>query len=506
VPDHPDILLGDLPPSVSDIAAIARTRAHVKLSVGMQTRIQAARDIVETQLASNLPVYGLTTGLGASVDTRLDLADVTAFQQRVPQARAVGVGTPVPVETVRAIMAARLAGFAGGASGISFGVAQTLADALNAGVHPLVYALGSVGEADLAQMSDVTRGLMGHGEAEYEGEILPADEALSRAGFAPLKLGPRDGHAMVSANAYSIAQACLALDDLNRLISWSLSATALAFEAFRAASSVLDPRVLSLRPAFGQVEAGARLMALLSGSALLNEGAARRLQDPLSYRCAPQIWGALLHARDEAAEATDIELRGPGDNPVVLVDDGVLLHNGNFDTTALALSWERLGLAIAQCASATTHRCMQIMSPGISDLPRFLSPMGSSRNGFATVQKTLSALEAEIRHLATPMAFPPIPVADGVEDHASLAPGVLAKTATIIDRFRLLVAIELVVSAQAVELRGVTDTLGEGTARACAVVRGLVAPLTEDRAQGPDFRAMADMLRSDLPPTPRGRT
>ena len=132
--------------------------------------------------------------------------------------------------------------------------------------------------------------------------------------------------------------------------------------------------------------------------------------------------------------------------------------------------------------------------------------MGSSRNGFATVQKTLSALEAEIRHLAPPMAFPPIPVADGVEDHASLAPGVLAKTATIIDRFRLLVAIELVVSAQAVELRGVTDTLGEGTARACAVVRGLVAPLTEDRAQGPDFRAMADMLRSDLPPTPRGRT
>ncbi|WP_205589659.1 HAL/PAL/TAL family ammonia-lyase [Chachezhania antarctica] len=499
--ERPPVLLGDTKPAVADIAAIARGRVPVELTAGMERRLEAARAVVEQQLAANVPVYGLTTGLGAGVDTRLGLADVTAFQQRVPQARAVSVGAPVPVETVRAIMAARLSGFAGGASGISPGVAVTLVQALNAGVHPVVHSLGSIGEADLAQMSDVTRGLMGHGEAEFGGEILPAADALSRAGVTPLVLGPRDGHAMVSANAFSIALACLALDDLDRLIDWSFSGTALAFEAFRAATGVLDPRVLSLRPAFGQEEAGARLMQLFAGSALLHEGAARRLQDPLSYRCAPQIWGALLHGREEAAEATGIELCGPGDNPVVLIEEGLLVHNGNFDTTALALSWERLGMAMVQCASAVTHRCMQIMSPGISDLPRFLSPMGSSRNGFATVQKTLAALEAEIRHLATPMAFPPIPVADGIEDHASLAPGVLAKTATIIDRFRLLVAIEMIVSAQAVELRGVAHTLGAGTARAYAWVRNCVPPLTEDRAQGADFSAMAELLREESPAT-----
>ena len=163
-------------------------------------------------------------------------------------------------------------------------------------------------------------------------------------------------------------------------------------------------------------------MRLLGGSSLLAEGARRRLQDPLSYRCAPQVWGALLHAMEEARQVTEIELASSGDNPVVLTAEELMLSHGNFDMTAFVLAWERLGQAMAHCAAATAHRTMKIMSPGMSELPRFLTPMGQSRTGFATVQKTVSAMEAEIRHLALPVSLTPIPVADGVEDHASMAP------------------------------------------------------------------------------------
>ncbi|MFT3999283.1 MAG: histidine ammonia-lyase [Rhizobium sp.] len=488
------VSLTDGAPTIGDIASIARRGAQIFVSSDVEAKINAARAVVERYLAADRPVYGLTTGLGAGVDTRLATDDLVAFQLRVPQARAVGVGPALPRETVRAMMAARVAGMAAGGSGVSLPVFAGLVAALNACFHPVVPSLGSIGAADLAPLSHMARALLGDGEAEVGGMVMPAREALSKAGLAPLPIGPKDGHVLVVANSLSVGKACLCLEDVERLFHWSLAAVALNFEAFRANASALDDRALAARPAFGQRDAAAGLRELLSGSSLLAEGAARRLQDPLSYRCAPQVWGAFLHAIGEARAATEIELSGSGDNPVVLADEGLILSNGNFDMTAFVLAWERLGQAMAHCAAATAYRTMKIMSAGMSELPRFLTPLGQSRTGFATVQKTVSALEAEIRHLAIPVSLTPIPVADGVEDQASMAPSVLAKIEAMIERLRYLVAIELVASSQAVELRGITGELGDGTLRAYRSVRDLVPPLEEDRAQGADFQRLSDFI------------
>lgn len=486
-------------PTTGDIAAIARRGAHVVISPEVEARILAARAVVDRYAASDVPVYGLTTGLGAGVDTRLAAEDLVAFQRRVPEGRAVGVGPALPREVVRAMMAARIAGMATGGAGVSLPVFAGLVAALNAGVHPVVPALGSIGAADLAPLAHMGRALLGDGEAEFGGTVMPAAEALRRAGLEPLPLAPKDGHAIVVANSLSVGKACLCLEDVERLFDWSLAAVALAFEAFRANVTALDDRALAARPAFGQRAVADRLRALLAGSALLAEGAARRVQDPLSYRCAPQVWGALHHAIGETRAATEIELAGSGDNPVVLASEGLILSHGNFDLTAFVLAWERLGQAMAHGAAATAYRVMKIMSAGLSDLPRFLTPIGAGRAGFGPVQKTVSALEAEIRHLAAPASLAPIPVADGVEDQASLAPGALAKTEAIIDRLRFLVAIEFIVSAQAVELRGVETALGAGTAEAYRLVRRHVAPLVEDRAQSADIQRLAEVIRSSAP-------
>jgi histidine ammonia-lyase len=493
------LLTGPMTPD--DVVAIARHDARLVAGADAERRVLAARAVVERYLAMDVPVYGLTTGLGAGVDTRLSPDDLVAFQMRVADGRSIGVGPSLPREAVRAMIASRIAGMAAGGTGVSLPLFSALVAALNAGVHPVVPAFGSIGAADLAPLAHMARGLLGFGEAEYAGEVMPAACALERAGLAPLPLGPKDGHALVVANSLSTGLACLRLDDLDRLFGWSLAAIALMFEAFRGNVVALDDRALAARPAFGQREVAARLRTMLAGGALMQDGAARRLQDPLSYRCVPQVWGALHHAISEARLATEIELASSGDNPIVLPDGGQMLSQGNFDLTAFVLSWERLDQAIAHCAVGTAHRTMKIMSAGLSDLPRFLSPLGASRSGFQSVQKLVSSTEAHIRHLALPISLSPMPVSDGVEDQASMAPAVLAKTEAMIGHMRHLVAIELIVAAQALELRGVADELGAGTRAVHAAVREQVAELVEDRATGPDIARLAAVIAEAPAPT-----
>lgn len=274
----PSIIFSAAPPTIEDIAAIARRRARVEISAEVEARIVAARAVVDRYTESDLPVYGLTTGLGAGVDTRLATEDLVAFQMRVPQARAVGVGEPLAQESVRAMMAVRAAGMAAGGSGVSLKVFHGLIAAINAGVHPVVPSLGSIGAADLAPLAHMSRGLLGFGEIELGGDVLPAAIALERAGLKPLEFAPKDGHALVVANSLSIGLACLTLVDIERLFDWSLKAIAVNFEAFRANVSAFDDRALAARPAFGQRRVAAQLMELLSGSSLLAADAARRLR------------------------------------------------------------------------------------------------------------------------------------------------------------------------------------------------------------------------------------
>ncbi|ARW15907.1 HAL/PAL/TAL family ammonia-lyase [Komagataeibacter europaeus] len=491
-----DICMGAAAPSITDIADIARRGAKLSLSAEGMCRIRAGRAVVERYVAENRVVYGLNTGLGASVDTALVDADMIAFQKRVPHSHSVGVGPVLPREEVRAMMAARVSGMAAGGTGASEGIVTGIVAALNAGVHPVIPAWGSIGAADLAPLAHMSMGLMGLGLAEYGESIMPAAEALARAGLEPLDIRIKDGHALIATNSLSTGAACLCLEDADRALSWSLRAIALNFEGFRANLATLDEEGLAARPAMGQQRAGACLRDLLVGSGLWAPGAARRLQDPLSYRCVPQVWGGFMHALDEARQATEIELGSSADNPVVLADTGRIVTTGNFDMTAFVLSWERLGQAIAHCATGTAHRCMKIMSPAVSDLPRFLAAKGQNRGGYAELQKTISAMEAEIRHLALPVSLSPIPVSDGIEDQSSMAPRVISKTQDIVRRFHYMVAMELLLSAEAVELRGVTDTLGEGILSVQKAIRDRVPALDEDRELGSSVMALVDMILS----------
>jgi histidine ammonia-lyase len=205
------------------------------------------------------------------------------------------------------------------------------------------------------------------------------------------------------------------------------------------------------------------------------------------------VSGAAYDQLARATAALAADLNGAGDSPAVLLDSAQLMSTVNFDTTATALAFEGLGLALSHAAAIAVFRIAKLMSSGFTGLPRFLTPKAGARTGFATVQKTASALEAEIRHLALPLGAMTAPVADGVEDYAPMTPRIVEKTHDIVHRLARLAAIELVVAAQAIELRGEVK-LGRGTARAFAFVRRHVPRLDEDRPTGRDFERLATAI------------
>lgn len=448
-------------------------------------------------------VYGLTTGLGAAVDTRLDADAIPAFQARAIRARAVGVGEPLSTVEVRALLAARLVAICHGASGLSPALAKTIVAMLNAGVHPVVRRIGSLGEADLSPLAQAFLPLIGEGEAEVRGAILPGGEAMAAAGIALPLLGPKDGLALLNANAQSVGMAALAAEAMVMAINAAIVAGAMSLEAFRANLSPLDTDLAMLRGMAGHATGVDRLRRLLAGSDLWQPGAARRLQDPISFRSLAPVAGHALRAAAAAQHTVDSELASAPDSPAVLVERDILLSSVNFDTTELALTFEGAGLALSHLAATSAARIVKLMNAGMSDLPRFLTRHGGSHSGFATTQKTAAALEAEIRHLALPLGAMTLPVADGVEDYAPMTPAIVEKTHGIARRLARLAAVELVVAAEAVDMRGAI-TLGRGTAVAHTFVRDHVARLDDDRPMGRDYEALAlaieagDLMRAEM--------
>jgi len=472
-----------------DVCAVAQRGAAVELDAAVPPRVAGARVLVERALATGEAIYGLTTGLGANVGLRLDAADIAAFQERILIGRAVALGPPLPVEVIRAALLIRANGLARAGAGASPAALEGLLALLNRRIHPVVPQLGSIGAADLTPMAHLALPLVGRGEVEAAGTIMPAAAALERAGLAPLQLAPKDGLALINSNALSIGHAVLLLADAEALIALAALAAALSFEGFRANPGPLRAEVAAARPAPGQEQAAALLRRFLTGSTLWQAGAPRAVQDPLSFRSLVSVQGAALAALDFARAATTAELNAASDNPLALAESGAILSTGNFDTQALALAFDTLALALLPLADLSVGRAMKLMLPEASGLPKFLTPVGGNRAGFAPMQKTLAALRAECRQRANPASLDFTPVANGVEDHSPQTPLALRKAGELIAHFRGILAIELMVAAQAIDLRA--PPLGPPAAAAHAAIRKLVPLLEDDRALGPEVERLA---------------
>ncbi|UOP11840.1 aromatic amino acid lyase [Pseudomonas palleroniana] len=446
--------------ALADLLAIAREDAAADFTAQARQRIDEGHRLLVKLAAEGTPIYGVNTGLGAAVDTL-----VAPVQANIPLGRAVGVGRLANRQELRAMMAARLAGLAQGRSGISPGAAQALLALLNSGVEPDVPLIGSLGESDLAPLAH-----------------------LSLALSVPLT--GKDGLALVSANAASVGLGALLVAQAQRALEALLAALALSCEGYRANLSPFQPWASRLRPAPGQTEQSAALLQLLAGGELADSP--RRLQDPLSFRCATVVQGAAQQALHPLHELIELELRSGADNPALISEEALVLATANFDSTHLALAAESLGLALNRAAACSAERIAKLLSPASSDLPRFLIAR-PGHVGMAALQRTSSALVAQIGHLANPLPAVTVPVADRVEDYAGQALAVVDKTRQLTERVLWLASIELIVAAQAVDLRGELR-LGQGTRQIHDTVRNQVAHLDQDRPGSADVRVLSAFI------------
>jgi len=481
--------------TVDHVLAVARRRATVELDEAALVRVRAAREVVDRVLASGESVYGLNTGLGSLARHRIPLEEIGAFSFATVADQVSSYGRPLATDVVRAMMVSRANGMLKAGVGVRRELIELLVTLLNLGIHPVVRMVGSVGQGDLSEMADIGKVLIGRGWAEYDGATLAGEEALARAGLAPVMLGPKEALGLISANGVTMGRGSLVLVDAADLIDSMQIAAALSFEAFAANLSVIHPAAGRARPHSGLQTAMARLRELLEDSELWRPGAARNLQDPLSIRCVPQTHGAVYDALSVARGVMEIELNSAADNPLVLVEEGAIVSVGNFDVTSLAMAFDHLRLGIAHAAQVANERVQKLLWHHFSGLPTGLAQQEGPTGGLRPLGRSFAALASEARFLANPVSLDYRgQLAEGIEDHASMAPLAVSTTSSLVSLLHRMVGLELIIAAQAIDVRAGPARLGAGTARAHSVVREYAGTLTDETEWNADIEGLARLV------------
>jgi histidine ammonia-lyase len=465
----------------------------VQVSGAARERLRKSRDVVERLVAGDTPVYGLNTNLGELKDQRIADGDQATFQRHILLSHATGVGDEHPADVVRAILVARLNGMARGASGVQPEVFDAMLAMLCAGVHPAVPSRGSIGMSDLAPLAHLALPLIGEGEVEFGGERMPGVDGLAAAGIQPPELAAKDGLALVSANSASVGHTALVIARAIDLLAIADVAACLSLEGLGGHASALDRHIDTARRFSGQMTSAQQMRILLKGSSLWHTTPAFGVQDPISFRSASQVHGAVLDVVESVRATLETELNSTGDNPMVLIDTGRMISDGNFHPAALSIALDSFAVALAQLTSMSANRIVRLMDPGFTHLATYLTAQPGLNVGLGVLQKTATALNAEVRLSANPASLDYVPVAGAIEDHATMAAEGAAKADRAITAARELLAIELLVGSQAVDLRG-NVVLGKGTAAAYEQVRAHAPRMTVDRLMSRDIDAVAGSL------------
>lgn len=456
-----------------DVVRVARHAEPVELAPAAVEWMTAARSVVEERLAAGDRIYGSSTAVGVLKRTELDAGGSASYANRVVRQHQVAQGDAAPADLVRATMLRLANGFAAGYPGVRPLLAQRLVDALNRGAQPRIRILGSVGQSDLAQMADLAATV-------FEDAILEAGEGL----------------ALVSSNSFSTGAAALAMADAAVLLATAEVAGALSLEALVANLGILDPAIGEARPYPGLRTSLANLRHLLEGSGLFAAGAARSLQDPLSFRNLPQLLGAGRDAFDHADAQLTIELNASQGNPIVHLAERRVVPTANFESLPLAAALDYVRIVFASLLGSSAERSVKLLESPWSGLPTGLATSGDPADpGLSYLGIAAQSMAAEARLLAAPVSYELVSTAhaEGIEDRTSLAPLAARRLAGMAALGARVVAIELAVAAQAVDIRAMPQP-GAGTSAAVATVRRHLPFLGAD-ATVPDLGDLVEAVQ-----------
>ena len=480
-----EVVLGEGTLTSEAVGAIVFGGAVAAITDDTRKRIQRSRDVVDGLLADAAPAYGITTGVGSQKDFEVTEFEAAEYARRLITAHGTRVpGGSLPATSVRAAMIFVANMLATGNSGVSVELVDLLVDKINEGVVPEIDQHGSVGASDLVPLAQIGHWLL--------------DSTEARAGRLPRSKEPLS---LINNDAMSVGSAALVVPQVGRLLEHFDLSLAMALEGFRGNVSVISAQVNAVHRRSGQAAVSDRVRGYLAGSAILDQANARLLQDPLSFRCAPQIHGAADETLSRAREVVDSELNTVHDNPIVDVERRVAVSHGNMDTTRLTLALDGLRQAVAKVCDVAGERIHKIQWPAFTDLSTGLAAEPGAIGGvqFLNLGHIAGAVIGTIKSLAHPVLLTSVgQLADGVEDTASFALHSVTSLEDMTEHAYTVLAIEMITSCWAIHVRGIDrDDLGASVRRAYDLILPLL-PIGTEGNEPFDIGTVVDAIRSDL--------
>ncbi|MGO7032798.1 histidine ammonia-lyase [Rhizobium ruizarguesonis] len=482
-----------------DVARVGAGEALV-LSPAASARVEQASRIVARIVETGVRAYGVNTGVGALADTVVDRASQSLLSRSIVLSHACGVGPLLAAREVRAIIAAQIANFAHGHSGVRREIVQQLAAMLEHDCIPDVPSKGSAGY--LVHNAHIALVLIGEGSAHLDGRRMSGREALAAIGLEPLVLGAKEGLSLVNGTACATGLTAVALLRAERLLDWADAIAALTLEAAGCQIAAFDEAVLALRPSAGIEKVGASLRARLQGSGLVAAAFGRRTQDALSLRSVPHAHGAARDVFDNSARIADQELASVTDNPAVsgTPEHPIVSSEAHAVAPALGQAADSLAIALAQIGAISERRMDRLVNPLVSGLPPFLASDAGSHSGFMIAQYTAAALSNENRRLAAPAAMDGGLTSGLQEDFLAHPTAAAGKLLAVIDNAEYILAIELMAAAQAHDFLVATAPRAAGTDLVYKAVREHVSHYGDERPLNGDIEAVRSLIRDTAPP------
>ncbi|WP_299930413.1 histidine ammonia-lyase [uncultured Pelagimonas sp.] len=492
-----NLLPGGTP--LSDLETIWRQGVNPKLSREAKPDVEAAAELVRQAAAGEEAVYGVNTGFGKLASLKIASKDTEALQRNLILSHCCGVGDPLDRATTRLMMVLKLLSLGRGASGVPWSTIEMIEALLERDVTPVVPGQGSVGASgDLAPLAHMAAVMIGAGEAKFDGAVMPATEALAKAGLAPITLGPKEGLALINGTQFSTACALAGLWGAWDNLRAALVTGALSTDAIMGSTAPLVDEIHTLRGHAGQIEFARAQRALLEGSDIResHRDGDTRVQDPYCIRCQPQVVGATMDLLRFAARSLEIEANAVTDNPLVLVGEGRIVSGGNFHAEPVGFAADQIAVALSEIGAIAQRRIALMVDPSLSfDLPPFLTPEPGLNSGLMIAEVTTAALMSENKHLANPCTTDSTPTSANQEDHVSMAAHAARRLMRMNDNLSGILGVEALCAVQGIEFRAPLQT-SIPLQQAMAALRTKVATLTDDRFLAPDIARASAMIQN----------
>lgn len=479
---------------------------RVEIAPEAAQRVREAARFVCERARSGDAIYGVTTGFGANRDQVIRPEDAEVMQERLIMSHACGVGAPLPPQAVRAMMLLRINALSRGNSGIRLETLELFAEMLNRYVLPVVPEMGSVGASgDLCPLAHMCLPIIGMGEVVYNGERLPGDAGMRRAGLEPIRLTYKEGLALLNGTQAMTAMGVIVIHQASRALDCADAIGAMSLEAVAGRTGALDARVHAVRGRRGQILSAANVRRMLEGSELANAGPGtvpgkvEYVQDSYCLRCMPQVHGAVRDVVEHVREVVVTEANAVTDNPLVFPPtehdpEGAVISGGNFHGEPVAMALDYLKIAIAELGNISERRSAKLTDKYFSEgLPAFLVSNPGLNSGMMIPQYVAAALVSENKLQASPASVDSIPTSANMEDHVSMGMHAGLHAWSALTNTEKILGIEYLIASQALDLREGFQ-MADGTTRALELLRERVSFMEQDRVLYPDIEAATQLI------------